>query len=83
MISKLGTSKSRKMDKNHKSIRVEVEVRKGVTVREATKIGTDRMTGQIAETEDSTDKREVGLDMNNDTKRIIGEVILEGIQKLW
>ena len=35
------------------------------------------MTGQIAETEDSTDKIEVGLDMDHDMNRIIGEVILE------
>ena len=60
---------------NHKSIRVEVEVRTGVTVKEATKIGT--ITVQIAETEVSTDKIKVGLDMNQDMNRIIGEVILE------
>ena len=47
----------------------------GVTVREATKIGT--ITDQIAETEVSTDKIEVGLDMDQDMNRIIGEVILE------
>ena len=52
---------------NQKSIRVEVEVRTGVTVREATKIGTDKITDQIVETEVSTDKIELGLDMNQDT----------------
>ena len=62
---------------NHKSIRVEVEVRTGITVRDATKIGRDKITDQIAETEISTDKIEVGLDMDQDMNRIIGEVILE------
>ena len=38
-------------------------------VRVTIRIGTD----QIAETEDNTDKTEVGLDMN----KIIGEAILE------
>ena len=42
-------------------------------------IGTDKITDQIAETKDSTDKIEVGLDMNQDMNRIIGEVILEGM----
>ena len=60
---------------NHKSIRVEVEVRTGVTVREATTMGRDKITDQIAETEFSTDKIEVGLGMNQDMKRIIREVI--------
>ena len=54
---------------NPKSIRVEVEVRTEITIKEIIKIGTD----QVAETEDNTDKTEVGLDM----KIIIEEVILE------
>ena len=62
---------------NHKSIRVEVDVRTGVSVREATKIGTHLITDQIADTEVSADKTEVGLDINQDRNRIIGEVILE------
>ena len=62
---------------NHKAIRVEVEVRTEVTVREATKIDRDIITDQTAETVVSTDKIEVGLDMNHDMSRIIGEVILE------
>ena len=57
---------------NNKSIKVEVEVRTGVTVKEATKIGP--ITDQITETEHSTDKIEVGLDMNQDTNRIIGKL---------
>ena len=61
---------------NHKSIRVEVEVRTEITVRETTKIGTDKITDQIVETEDSTDKIETGLHMNQDINRIKGEVIL-------
>ena len=64
---------------NHKSIRVEVEVRTGVTVREVTKIGTDKIKDHIAETAVGTDKIEVGLDMNQDMNRIMGEVILEGM----
>ena len=63
---------------NHKSIRVEVEFRTGITVSEVTKIGTDKITDQKAETEDITDKIEVDLDMNQDTNRII-DVILEGM----
>ena len=42
-------------------------------MREATKIGKDKITDQIAVTEISTDKIEVGLDMNHDKNRIIGE----------
>ena len=57
---------------NHKSIRVEVEVRAGVTIREIIRIGTDQVIGQIAETGDNTDKTEVGLDTNK-----IIEVTLE------
>ena len=45
------------------------ELQSGETIR----IGRDLITDQIAETEDNTDKTEVGQDMN----RIIGEVILE------
>ena len=60
---------------NYKSIRVEVEVKSEITIREMIRIGTDQITDQIAETEDNTDKTEVGLDMN----KIIEEVILEGL----
>ena len=58
---------------NHKSIRVEVWVRTEITIREIISIGTDQVTGQIAETEDNTDETEVGLSTN----KIIGEVILK------
>ena len=56
---------------NHKLIRVEAEVRTETTIRETTKIGTDKITDQIVGTEDSTDKIETGLDMNQDMNRII------------
>ena len=58
---------------NPKSIKVEVEVRTEITIRGTIRTGTDQIRGQIVVTEDSTDKTEVGLDMN----KIIGEVILE------
>ena len=58
---------------NHKSIKVEVEVRTKITIRGATRTGADYITGQIVVTENNTDKTEVGLDMN----KIIGEVPLE------
>ena len=58
---------------NHKSIRVEVEVRTGITIREIIRIGRDLIIDQIAETEHNTDKIEPGLDMN----KILGENILE------
>ena len=44
-----------------------------ITIKETIRIGTDQTTGQIAETENNTDKIEVGLDM----KKLLGEVILE------
>ena len=59
---------------NHKSIRVEGEVRTGITIRETIRIGTDLITDQIVETEDNTDRTEGGPDMN----KILGEVILQG-----
>ena len=43
------------------------------TIQETIGIGTDQIRGQIAETEDNTDKTEVGLDMN----KILGENIEE------
>ena len=58
---------------NPKSIKVEVEVKTEITIRETIKIGTDHITDQRAETEGNTDKTEVGLDRN----KIIEEVILE------
>ena len=58
---------------NHKSIRVEGEVRTGITIRETIRIGTDLITDQIVETEDNTDRTEGGPDMN----KILGEVILQ------
>ena len=72
MIGKLATIDSRTDNSNHKSIKVEVEVRTGITIRETIRIGTDLITDQIAETEDNIDKIETGLDMN----KILGEVIL-------
>ena len=60
---------------NHKYIRVEVEVKTEgtITIKETIRIDADQITGQIAETENNTDKTAVGLDMN----KILGEVILE------
>ena len=60
---------------NNKYIRVEVEVRAeiAITIQETIRIATDQITGQIAETEDNTDKTEVALGMSN----ILEEVILE------
>ena len=58
---------------NHKYIRVEVEVRTGITIRGTIKIDTDQITSQTAEKGDSIDKTEVGPDIS----KIIGEVILE------
>ena len=58
---------------NHKSIRVEVEVRTRTTIRENIRIDRDLITNQIAETVDNIDKTEAGLGM----KKILGEVILE------
>ena len=43
-----------------------------ITIKGTIRIGTDQITGQISETEDNTDKTEVGLGMN----KILGEVIL-------
>ena len=48
---------------NHKSIKVEVEVRTEFTIRETIKTGIDQIINQIVVTEDITDKTEVGLDM--------------------
>ena len=58
---------------NPKSIKVEVEVRTEITIRETIKIGRDQIINQTTEAEDNTDKTEVGLDMI----KIIGGVILE------
>ena len=58
---------------NHKSIKVMVEVRIEITIRETIRAGTDQITGQRVVTEDNTDKTEIGLDM----KKIIAEVTLE------
>ena len=59
---------------DHKSIRGEVEARTEIIVKETTKIGTDKITEQIA---DSADKIGIGLDMNQDMNRIIEDVLLE------
>ena len=61
---------------NPKYIRVEAEVRTEITTRGTIKTGTDQITGQVVETEDNTDKTEVGLETN----KIIEEVILEEMQ---
>ena len=58
---------------NHKSIKVEVEVKTEITMRKTIRTGKDQTTGQIVTTEDSTDKTEVGPDMN----KITGEVTSE------
>ena len=55
------------------NVEVEVKIEITVTIQETIRIGTDQITGQIAETENNTDKTEVGLDMS----KILGEVILE------
>ena len=57
---------------NHKSIRVEEEVRTEITIRETIRIGTDLITDQLAETADNTDKIEAGLDIN----KMLGKEIL-------
>ena len=58
---------------NHKSIKVETEVRTEITIRGTIKIGIDQIIDQIVVAEDNTDKTEVGLYMN----KVIGEVTLE------
>ena len=60
---------------NNKSIRVEVEVKTEIAVRETIRIGTGQITDQIAETEDNTGKTEIGLDIN----KIIEAVSFEGM----
>ena len=50
---------------NHKVIKIEVEVRTGITISKTIRTGM----GKIVVTEDSIDKIEVGLDTN----KIIGE----------
>ena len=52
---------------NHKSVKVEVEVRTEITIRGTIRIGIDQITDQILGTEDNTDKTEADLD----TKKII------------
>ena len=58
---------------NHKSIRVDVEVKTEITIREIIRTDTDQITDQIVETEDNIDKTVVGLDMS----KILGDIILE------
>ena len=60
---------------NHKYIRVEVKVKIEITftIKGTIRIDTGQITGQIAETEDNTDKTEVGLGVS----KILGEVILK------
>ena len=53
---------------NHKSIKVEVEVRTEITIRGTIRTDTDQIIDQIVVTEDNTDKTEVDLDTN----KIIG-----------
>ena len=80
LLGKLATKESRlNRQFRHKYIRVEVEARTEIIVKETTKIGTGKITDQIVETEDSTDKIGIGLDVNQDPNRIIGEVHLEGM----
>ena len=54
---------------NHKSIKVEAEVRTEITIRETIRIGTYQITGQVVVTEDNADKTEVGPDMQKLYKR--------------
>ena len=65
MIGKLAT-RDGGTNRQPKSIRVEVEVKTEITIRETIKTGTD----QTAETEDNTDKTKECLDIN----KIIEEV---------
>ena len=58
---------------NQKSIKVEVEVKTEITIRETIRTSIDLITGQIVVTKYSTDKTEIGPDMNKTT----GEVTLE------
>ena len=58
---------------NHKSIKVEAEVRIEITIRGTIRTGTDQIIDHIVVTEDNTEKTEVGLGMN----KITGEVTLE------
>ena len=58
---------------NPKSIKVEVEVKSEITIREIIRTDTDQITDQVVVTENNTNKTEVGLDTN----KILGEVILE------
>ena len=58
---------------NHKSIKVEIEVRTEITIKGTIRTGTDQIIDQIVVTEDNTDKIEVGLGTN----KIIEEVTLE------
>ena len=58
---------------NHKSVRVEVEVRTGITIKDIIKTDIDQITGQIVETGDNTGNTEIGPGTN----KIIGEVNLE------
>ena len=60
---------------NHKFTKVKAEDETAVTMTDAIMISkaTRRDIGQIVESEDSTDRKKVGLDMN----KIIGEVISE------
>ena len=76
MIGKLATRDNRTNSLNHKYIRVEVEFKTGITntIPEIIRIGTDQIKGQITETEDNTDRTEIGLDMS----KILGEVIFRG-----
>ena len=73
----------------HKSIKVEVEVKTEITIRETIRRVTDQTTGQIVVTEDSTDKTEVNVNVDfssclfhmtevgPDMNKITGEVTLE------
>ena len=69
VIGKLAKRDSRTDSSNHKSIRVDVEVRRGITIREIIRIGTNLITDQIAETEDNTDKTEAGLEYVQNFRR--------------
>ena len=68
---------------NHNFIKVEVEVKTETIIRGIIKIDSDKITDQIAETEDNTNMTEIGLDMNQDMNKdmskIIEDVILEGM----
>ena len=63
---------------NPKYIKVEVEVKIEVTVKEIIRIGIGQIIDEIVETEDNSGKTEAVTDLS----KIIGEIISEKIQEI-